>query len=270
MSRLRILLLEDDANLGFILKEHLEMQGYDVDLATNGFEGMARFRCGGFALCLVDVMMPKKDGFTFAKEVRAQDELLPLIFLTARSLKEDRVEGFRIGADDYITKPFSMEELMLRIRAVLKRTHPPAEAVSVNSRYTIGSFSFDAGTRTLSREGSADELTTREAELLTMFCQREHGLLERSAALREIWGDDTFFAGRSMDVFISRLRKRLAADPAVQIVNVHGKGFRLVVSADEAPRASAGITTAPPPRTGVTPRTASRSGTRRPARRKRG
>ena len=230
MSRLRVLLLEDDPNLGFILKEHLEMQGYDVDLATNGVEGMDRFRRGSHALCLVDVMMPKKDGFTFAKEVRAQDELMPLIFLTARSLKEDRVEGLRIGADDYITKPFSMEELMLRIRAVLKRAQPPAEAVSVNTRYTIGSFSFDAGTRILTREGSADELTTREAELLTMLCRRDQGLLERSAALREIWGDDTFFAGRSMDVFISRLRKRFAADPAVQIVNVHGKGFRLVVS----------------------------------------
>ncbi len=230
MSRLRVLLLEDDPNLGFILKEHLEMQGYAVDLATNGVEGMDRFRRGDHALCLVDVMMPKKDGFTFAKEVRAQDEAVPLIFLTARSLKEDRVEGLRIGADDYITKPFSMEELMLRIRAVLKRVHPPTEAPPAQGRYGIGTFSFDAGARTLVREGTSEELTTREAELLTLLCRRDQGLLERSVALREIWGDDTFFAGRSMDVFISRLRKRLAADPAVQIVNVHGKGFRLVVA----------------------------------------
>lgn len=230
MSRIRVLLLEDDPNLGFILKEHLELQGYDVDLAVDGVDGADRFRRGGYALCLVDVMMPKKDGFTFAKEVRAQDDAMPLIFLTARSLKEDRVEGLRIGADDYITKPFSMEELMLRIRAVLKRVHPATASPPSQGQYVIGSFRFDAGARTLIRDGRSEELTTREAELLTMFCRRDHGLLERSVALREIWGDDTFFAGRSMDVFISRLRKRFAADPAVQIVNVHGKGFRLMVT----------------------------------------
>ncbi|MBK7258747.1 MAG: response regulator transcription factor [Ignavibacteriae bacterium] len=267
MSRLRVLLVEDDPNLGFILKEHLELQGYDVDLAVNGAEGMDRFRRGGFALCLADVMMPKKDGFSFAKEVRAQDEAIPLIFLTARSLKEDRVEGLRIGADDYITKPFSMEELMLRIRAVLKRAHPPVDAVPAHGQYTIGTFSFDAGTRTLVREGTSEELTTREAELLTMFCQREQGLLERSAALREIWGDDTFFAGRSMDVFISRLRKRFSADPAVQIVNVHGKGFRLVVS----PVAAIGRTGLPAPRrTSPSPRRRSRSAGGPTTKRKRG
>lgn len=267
MSRLRVLLLEDDPNLGFILKEHLELQGYDVDLAVNGIDGMDRFRRGGFALCLVDVMMPKKDGFTFAKEVRAQDEAVPLIFLTARSLKEDRVEGLRIGADDYITKPFSMEELMLRIKAVLKRVHPPADAAPLLGRYTIGTFSFDAGTRTLVRDGKPEELTTREAELLTMLCQREQGLLERSVALREIWGDDTFFAGRSMDVFISRLRKRFAVDPAVQIVNVHGKGFRLVVS-------SVGVVDGTRPRTSrsnaTTPRHPSRRIGRSTSKRKRG
>ena len=267
MSRLRVLLLEDDPNLGFILKEHLELQGYDVDLAVNGIDGMDRFRRGGFALCLVDVMMPKKDGFTFAKEVRAQDEAVPLIFLTARSLKEDRVEGLRIGADDYITKPFSMEELMLRIKAVLKRVHPPADVAPLHGRYTIGTFSFDAGTRTLVRDGKQEELTTREAELLTMFCAREQGLLERSVALREIWGDDTFFAGRSMDVFISRLRKRFAVDPAVQIVNVHGKGFRLVVS----PVAAISRTGLPSPRrTSPSPRSRGRSAGGPTTKRKRG
>jgi two-component system, OmpR family, response regulator len=230
MNLPRILLLEDDPNLGFILKEHLELQGFGVDLLTNGVDGMVAFRRSGFALCLVDVMMPKKDGFTFAREVRALDEYIPLIFLTARSLKEDRVEGLKIGADDYITKPFSMEELMLRIRAVLKRSHPHPAQVPVRGPFTIGSFVFAPDTRTLTREGKAEELTTRESELLAMLCAAENGVLERSTALRELWGDDTFFAGRSMDVFISRLRKRFAADPTVQIVNVHGKGFRLVVS----------------------------------------
>jgi two-component system, OmpR family, response regulator len=233
MSTPRILLLEDDPNLGFILKEHLELQGYGVDLQTNGVEGMTAFRRSGYALCLVDVMMPKKDGFTFAREVRAFDENIPLIFLTARSLKEDRVEGLRIGADDYITKPFSMEELMLRIRAVLKRSHPQPIPAPVHGPFTIGSFVFAPDTRTLSRRGNSEELTTREAELLAMLCAAEHDVLERTTALRELWGDDTFFAGRSMDVFISRLRKRFAADPAVQIVNVHGKGFRLVVSSPD-------------------------------------
>jgi two-component system response regulator VicR len=230
MTSARILLLEDDANLGFILKEHLELQGYAVDLRTNGVDGMECFRRGGYALCLVDVMMPKKDGFTFAREVRALDDRIPLMFLTARSLKEDRVEGLKIGADDYITKPFSMEELMLRIRAVLKRTRQSPGMIPGRGEYTIGSFSFDPDTRMLRGPDTSDELTTREADLLKMFCEQDQGLLERATALRQIWGTDSFFAGRSMDVFISRLRKRLAGDPDVQIVNVHGKGFRLLIA----------------------------------------
>ena len=234
MTPLRILLLEDDPNLGFILKEHLELQGYAVDLRTNGVDGMECFRRGGYVLCLVDVMMPKKDGFTFAQEVRALDEQIPLMFLTARSLKEDRVQGLKIGADDYITKPFSMEELMLRIRAVLKRSHRSPVTTPGRGEYTIGSFTFDTDTRMLRGPDTAEELTTREAELLKMFCEQDQGLLERTTALRQIWGTDSFFAGRSMDVFISRLRKRLSADPDVQIVNVHGKGFRLIIASDHA------------------------------------
>lgn len=234
MTPLRILLLEDDPNLGFILKEHLELQGYAVDLRTNGVDGMECFRRGGYALCLVDVMMPKKDGFTFAREVRVLDEQIPLMFLSAKSLKEDRVEGLKIGADDYITKPFSMEELMLRIRAVLKRARQSPAATPGRGEYTIGSFTFDTDTRMLRGPDTAEELTTREADLLKMFCEQDQGLLERTTALRQIWGTDSFFAGRSMDVFISRLRKRLAGDPDVQIVNVHGKGFRLLVAPDRS------------------------------------
>ena len=234
MTSPRILLLEDDPNLGFILKEHLELQGYRVDLRTDGVDGMACFRRGGYALCLVDVMMPKKDGFTFAKEVRALDERIPLMFLSAKSLKEDRVEGLKIGADDYITKPFSMEELMLRIRAVLKRSRQTPVAAPGRGEHTIGSFTFDTDTRLLRGPGASEELTTREADLLKMFCEQDQGLLERTTALRQIWGTDSFFAGQSMDVFISRLRKRLAGDPNVQIVNVHGKGFRLIIAANHA------------------------------------
>jgi two-component system, OmpR family, response regulator VicR len=233
MTSARILLLEDDPNLGFILKEHLELQGYAVDLSTNGVDGMECFRRGGYALCLVDVMMPKKDGFTFAREVRVLDDQIPLMFLTARSLKEDRVEGLKIGADDYITKPFSMEELMLRIRAVLKRTRPAPAVASARGEYTIGSFTFDADTRLLRGPDTSEELTTRETDLLKMFCEQDQRVLERTTALRQIWGTDSFFAGRSMDVFISRLRKRLAGDPGVQIVNVHGKGFRLIIAQEQ-------------------------------------
>ena len=235
MPARRILLLEDDGNLGFILKEHLELQGYAVNLCTNGVDGMDAYRRGRYDLCLVDVMMPRKDGFTFARELRAIDEELPFIFLTAKSLKEDRVEGLKIGADDYITKPFSMEELMLRIRAVLKRSHPPDKTTLPTTHFTIGKFRFDAEARTLKLGNNIEELTTREAELLQQLCERGKGVLERSTALRRIWGTDSFFAGRSMDVFISKLRKRLAADPSIQIVNVHGKGFRLVHSARKAP-----------------------------------
>ncbi len=228
MPTRRILLLEDDGNLGFILTEHLELHGFTVDLHTNGVDGMDTYRRGRYALCLVDVMMPKKDGFTFARELRAKDDFLPIIFLTAKSLKEDRVEGLKIGADDYITKPFSMEELMLRIQAVLKRSRPHADLNSPPTSFTLGKFRFNAEARTLKCGSTVEVLTTREAELLQHLCEQGRGVLDRSSALRHIWGTDSFFAGRSMDVFISKLRKRLSADPSIQIVNVHGKGFRLV------------------------------------------
>jgi DNA-binding response OmpR family regulator len=234
MPAQRILLLEDDGNLGFILKEHLELHGYVVDLRTNGVDGMNAFAKGRFALCLVDVMMPRKDGFTFARELRAKDADIPFIFLTAKSLKEDRVEGLKIGADDYVTKPFSMEELMLRIHAVLRRSRSQETASPPPTHHAIGTFRFDSEARTLRHGDTVEELTSREAELLQQLCMQGRGVLERSVALRQIWGTDSFFAGRSMDVFISKLRKRLAADLAVHIVNVHGKGFRLVVTGEKS------------------------------------
>ncbi len=226
---MKILLLEDDANLGFILQEHLEMEQYFVTLCTNGEEGSKVFRSRRYDLCLVDVMMPKKDGFAFARDVRKTDQQTPLIFLTAKSLKEDRIEGFKIGCDDYVTKPFSMEELMLRIRAVLKRAKSAVDPKPVAGPIQIGKYVFHHERQILQFREDQKKLTSREADLLGLLCAHMNGVLERDEALRTLWGSDSFFNGRSMDVFISRLRKYLQKDKNVEILNVHGKGFKLVV-----------------------------------------
>jgi len=228
--RSSVLLLEDDPNLGFILQEHLQMEGFAVTLCVNGVEGLKAYQKGKQALCLVDVMMPAMDGFTFARKVRGTDDTTPIIFLTAKSLKEDKVEGFRLGCDDYITKPFSMEELMLRIRAVLRRTGSgdgPGSA-TVPDQFTIGKFTFDRSRRVLRHGVSEQKLTDRESELLRMLCLHKNRVLERDVALNSIWGSDSFFNGRSMDVFISRLRKYLASDQSLEILNIHGRGYKLV------------------------------------------
>ena len=232
-----VLLLEDDANLGLILQEHLELNGFGVKLCTNGEDGLAAWKKGKFDLCLVDVMMPRKDGFSFARDVRALDRDIPLIFLTARAMKEDRIEGLKIGADDYLTKPFSMEELLLRIRAVLRRSGAQA-ASEVPASFALGSFTFHPAQRALSRGKSLRRLTSRESDLLRLLCLAMNSTLDRGAALRELWGDDSYFNSRSMDVFVSRLRKYLHADPAVEIQNVSGKGLRLVVGSDAPRRAT--------------------------------
>ncbi len=224
-----VLLLEDDPNLGLILQEHLELNSYTVKLCVNGEQGLTAFSRGRFTLCLVDVMMPRKDGFTFAREVRRRDTQTPLIFLTARSLKEDRIEGLKIGADDYVTKPFSMEELLLRIQAVLKRSgreQPPGDRPTI---FAIGSYSFDHTARTLRRNSRSRTLTAREADLLRLLCVHVNATLDRSLALKEIWSDDSYFNGRSMDVFVSKLRKYLKADAGIAILSVHGRGLSLVV-----------------------------------------
>lgn len=226
---MKILLLEDDANLGFILQEHLELEKYSITLCTNGDDGLKAFRSCAYDLCLVDVMMPKKDGFAFAREVRKTDQRTPLIFLTAKSLKEDRIEGFKIGCDDYVTKPFSMEELMLRVRAVLKRSKPAAEPESAVGPVPIGKYVFNRELQTLQFKDEKKKLTSREADLLALLCTHMNNVLERDEALRSLWGSDSFFNGRSMDVFISRLRKYLQRDKNVEILNVHGKGFKLIV-----------------------------------------
>ena len=223
----RILLVEDDPNLGLIIEESLVREGFPVTLCRDGEEGLKVFAGGEFDLCLVDVMMPRVDGFEFARRIRAQGDDTPLIFLTARELTADRVEGFRIGCDDYVTKPFSMEELLLRIQAVLRRSGLGSEAPPPPDRIELGEYVFHRPDRTLAHGETIRQLTDREADLLELLCLHRDRTLERSFALQRIWGDDSYHAGRSMDVFISRLRKYLQDDPRVQIRTVHGQGFQL-------------------------------------------
>jgi len=240
-----VLLLEDDQNLGTILEEHLTLNGFSVQRRTNGEDGLRAFRKGVFDLCLVDVMMPRRDGFSFARELRTQDADIPLIFLTARAMKEDRIEGLRIGADDYVTKPFSMEELLLRIQAVLKRTRKGPQPGVLPEVFSIGSYTFRYANRVLERSGKKRKLTTREADLLRLLCERMNATMDRKVALTELWGDDTHYASRSMDVFVSRLRKYLKDDRSVEILSVHGQGLKLVVSPGRSPHPSSSSTVSP-------------------------
>jgi two-component system response regulator VicR len=226
----KVLLLEDDPNLGLILQEHLEMQGFGVRLCMNGEDGLAEYHREKYDLMLVDVMMPKMDGFTFVRKVRAKDQDIPIIFLTAKSLKEDKIEGFKIGCDDYLTKPFSMEELLLRIQAVLKRSRATASADDLPAKFKIGCYTFDYNIQLLKNKESEYKLTPRESDLLRLLCLHMNRTLERNQALKKIWGDESYFSGRSMDVFISRLRKYLKDDPRIEIMGIHGKGFRLIVN----------------------------------------
>jgi len=226
----RILILEDDPNLGYLLQENLELRGYAVTWRTDGEAGWAAFTGGEFDLCLVDIMMPRKDGFTFAREVRRLDKQTPLIFLTAKSLKEDRIEGFRIGGDDFVTKPFSMEELLLRIEAVLRRSRIRVDEPAAPSEFAVAGVRFDFPRRVLTVGTATYNLTPREAELLRLLLVHQGRVLPRAEALRRIWGDDSYCNSRSMDVFVSHLRKYLRDEPRVEILTVHGQGFRLLVS----------------------------------------
>ncbi len=226
MSGYTVLLLEDDPSLGQVLRDHLQMQGMEVTLCADGELGLVAYRKSQYDLCLVDIMMPKKDGFTFAREIRQTDKKIPLIFLTARSMKEDKIEGFRIGCDDYITKPFSIEELMLRIEAVMRRSGAGDEVSTV---FEIGEYRFDCNRQVLMRGDSRQKLTDKESDLLRLLCLHKNQIVTREEALKRIWEDDSYFTGRSMDVFISRLRKYLKDDPTIEIKGVHGKGFRLIV-----------------------------------------
>jgi DNA-binding response OmpR family regulator len=226
----KILLVEDDRNFGDVLRSYLEMNDYDVTLATDGAMGYDQFRKGEYDLCLLDVMMPKKDGFTLAKEIREQNETVPIIFLTAKAMKEDVLEGFKRGADDYIKKPFDSAELLYRIQAVLKRTQSKTQPKEEPKEFNIGKYHFNFPLRILTNGDKKDKLSPKEAQLLKMFCMYMNDILPRSEALKKIWGEDNYFTARSMDVFVTKLRRYLKGDENIKIVNIHGNGFQLVVS----------------------------------------
>ena len=228
MSKIKILLAEDDLNLGQILNEYLNVKGYETELCRNGESAYQTFKKSTFDLCIFDVMMPKLDGFSLAEKVRKADTEIPIMFLTAKSLKEDAIKGFNIGADDYISKPFSMEELLLRIKAILRRTHKPEEEENQQMKFEVGEFYFDFASQKLTHNGKEQKLTSKEAALLRMLCLHKNQVLDRSKALKKIWQDDNYFNSRSMDVYITKLRKFLKADENLQILNVHGQGFKLI------------------------------------------
>jgi two-component system OmpR family response regulator len=225
-TRKRILICEDDSSLGTILKSFLELNDFEVVLERDGRLGLAAFQRGKFDICLLDVMMPNMDGFKLAEEIRDIDHDVPLFFVTAKTMKEDMIQGYRLGADDYITKPFDSEVLLMKIRAVLKRNEE-ATRESTNAVYEIGRFKFTPKHRELTIDGVPHTLSPKENELLRMLAEYKNDLLQREVALKRIWGSDTYFNGRSMDVYIAKLRKLLAQDPSIQIRNQHGEGFRL-------------------------------------------
>lgn len=225
-----ILLVEDDPNLGLVLQEYLQIKaGYNVQLCKDGEEGIKAFFQQKFDLCILDVMMPKKDGFTLGREIRAVNQHIPIIYATAKSMMEDKVEGYQLGADDYITKPFRIEELLLRIQAILKRVIPVSSDDEIRE-FIIGKFKFDFVSQTLSDDDNIIKMSGKEAELLRLLCLRKNQILTREEALLKIWNDDSYFNGRSMDVYLSKIRKYLKPDENIEIINVHGKGFRLVCS----------------------------------------
>ncbi len=233
--RRRILLVEDDPNLSFVIKEYLEMMDYDTTLCKDGEAGLTEFNRGKFNLVILDVMMPKKDGFSVAEDIRKVDDLTPIIFLTAKTLKEDRIKGFLSGCDDYITKPFSTEELSLRIKAILKRcaVSQNGGTETVQKVFGLGKYTFDFGNLVLKSNKSEHSLTRKEGALLKLLCVYKNKLLPRETALKTVWGGDDYFFGRSMDVFIAKLRKHLKGDPSITITNVHGSGFRLEIPETE-------------------------------------
>lgn len=224
-----ILLVEDDQNLGFVVQDALKRKGYTVHLVRDGKEGLKKFNEQHYDLCLLDVMLPGKDGFGLAEDIRLVNPVVPIVFLTAKSQTDDRIAGFKAGGDDYLAKPFSHEELLLRIEAILRRTMGKGDDARSRERFEVGDYTFDHRNLILSHPTEERKLTKKEADVLRLLCLHADQVLPRELVLNMVWGDDTYFLGRSLDVFISRLRKYLKRDPKVQIVNVHGVGFKLVV-----------------------------------------
>jgi len=228
-KKVKLLLAEDDENLGMLLKEYLIAKGYETDLYADGELAYKGFtRNNAYNLCILDIMMPKKDGITLAKDIRLLNMDIPIIFLTAKNMKEDVLEGFKIGADDYITKPFSMEELIFRIEAIMRRISQDTNSLE-DAVYKLGIYTFDSRKQILTGGEEEVKLTTKEAELLKLLCNNANKVLERNFALKTIWIDDNYFNARSMDVYITKLRKHLKDDPKVEIINVHGKGYKLII-----------------------------------------
>jgi len=224
----KILLVEDDTSLGFIISDQLKANGYEVTLCSDGLEGFKRFNEDTYHMCILDVMMPKKDGFTLAKDIRKMDKDIPILFLTAKSMTEDKVEGFNAGGDDYLTKPFSTDELAVRVKALLRRVNI-GEEDETSGEEQIGTYVFDKTNFILRTEGFEKKLTKKEAQILKMLCKFRNQVLPREIVLNGVWGQDDYFVGRSLDVFITKLRKYFSEDENVEIENVHGIGFKLVV-----------------------------------------
>ncbi len=229
-GKVKILLAEDDINLGSLLTQYLNAKGFETDLFADGEKAYDGYTKGQYDICILDVMMPKKDGFTLAKEIRMTNNKIPIIFLTAKTLKEDVLEGFKIGADDYIAKPFVMDELLFRIEAIMRRVSDGGEGNAHKDNYDIGDYNFDVNKQLLHKGDNTIKLTTKESELLALLCANKNNILERNFALKAIWKDDNYFNARSMDVYITKLRKHLSEDPSIEIINVHGKGYKLIVT----------------------------------------
>ena len=227
----QVLLVEDDVNFGTVLRDYLQMNGYKVVLARNGLEGFEKFKKNEFDVCILDVMMPYKDGFTLAKEIRSKDKSIPVVFLTAKSMKDDVLKGYKIGADDYLTKPFDADILLKKLEVLIQRTQKSVQKSKPKSRIIIGDFIFNPRLRTLTyKKNTPTNLSPKENQLLLMLVETQNDLLSRNKALNEIWNDDNYFTSRSMDVYIAKLRKYLRDDASVEIANIHGEGFRLITN----------------------------------------
>ena len=227
-ENVKILLVEDDTNLGFLLKTNLEPKGFTVEICMDGEEGWRAFQQRKFDICILDVMLPKKDGFSLARQIREKDNKVPIIFLTAKTMEEDKLKGFKAGCDDYVTKPFSAKELLFRIKAIMRRCVNNNEVELKDEICQIGGFTLDYGNRRLSSMAGEQKLSTKEADLLYLLASHKNALLNRNTILIKVWGTDDYFASKSMDVYLTRIRKILRPDPALEIQNIHGTGFRLI------------------------------------------